>query len=37
MSFRMGQAAAVAVLGFLILAAASAVYLKMHRPVEAEL
>ncbi len=36
-SFRMGQAAAVAVLGFLILAAASAVYLKMHRPVEAEL
>ena len=36
-NFRMGQAAAVAVLGFLILAAASAVYLKMHRPVEAEL
>lgn len=36
-NFRMGQAAAVAVLGFLILAAASAVYLKIHRPVEAEL
>jgi len=36
-SFRMGYAAAVAVLGFLILAAASAVYLKIHRPVEAEL
>lgn len=36
-NFRMGHAAAVAVLSFLILAAASAVYLKVHRPVEAEL
>ncbi len=36
-NFRMGFAAAVAVLSFLILAAASAIYLKIHRPVEAEL
>jgi multiple sugar transport system permease protein len=36
-NFRMGSAAAVAVLSFLILAAASAIYLKIHRPVEAEL
>ncbi len=36
-NFRMGHAAAVAVLSFLILAAASTLYLKIHRPVEAEL
>jgi multiple sugar transport system permease protein len=36
-NFRMGQAAAVAVLCFVILAMASGVYLKLHRPVEAEL
>lgn len=36
-NFRMGSAAAVAVLSFLILVAASALYLKIHRPVEAEL
>jgi multiple sugar transport system permease protein len=36
-NFRMGEAAAVAVLCFLILAVASAAYLKLHRPVEAEL
>ncbi len=36
-NFRMGQAAAVAVLSFLILAVASGFYLKIHRPVEAEL
>jgi multiple sugar transport system permease protein len=36
-SFRMGQAAAVAVLCFVILAVALGVYLKCHRPVEAEL
>lgn len=36
-NFRMGVAAAVAVLSFLILVVASAVYLKIHRPVEAEL
>lgn len=36
-NFRMGRSAAVAVLSFLILAAVSAVYLKLHRPLEAEL
>jgi len=36
-NFRMGRAAAVAVLSFLILAGASALYLRLHRPAEAEL